>query len=94
MVTFDESVSYEDLLRLFWREHSPNTASRQYRSAIFYHTEDQKAIAEAMRESTRPDCRHTNVEAASAFYRAEEYHQSYLKKQTDPLPFPFNLFSR
>lgn len=93
-VTFDPSkVRYEDLLNVFWTSHDPTTLNRQgpdrgtqYRSAIFYHTEAQKAAALASKEGwdtsgkfSRPIV--TEITPASTFYRAEEYHQRYLEKQ-------------
>src|SRR5919106_1340526 len=93
-VTFDPGrVSYDDLLNVFWSSHDPTTLNRQgpdrgtqYRSAIFYHNEAQKAAATAARERwdrSGKFPRHlvTEITPASAFYRAEEYHQRYLEKQ-------------
>jgi methionine-S-sulfoxide reductase len=93
-VTFDPSVlSYEDLLeRWFFRLHDPTTLNRQgndigtqYRSAIFPQTPEQqrtaervKARVEASGKWKRPIT--TSIEPASAWYRAEEYHQDYLRK--------------
>ena len=93
-VTYDPSrVKYEDLLNVFWTSHDPTTLNRQgpdrgtqYRSAIFYHDDAQRlaAIASKGRWDTsgkfpRPIV--TEVTPASAFYKAEEYHQRYLEKQ-------------
>ncbi len=92
-VEFDpEQVTYEQLLEVFWRNHDPTTRDRQgpdvgsqYRSVVFYHSPEQKRVAEAKREELdrsgkfrRPIV--TQIEPASAFYRAEEYHQRYLEK--------------
>jgi peptide methionine sulfoxide reductase msrA/msrB len=92
-VTFDPSkISFEDLLGYFFRMHDPTTKNRQgndvgtsYRSAIFYHGEKQKEIAEKVKAEVdasgkwkRPLT--TEIVPASAFYRAEEYHQDYLVK--------------
>lgn len=88
-----EQISYEELLDIFWEIHNPTTANRQgpdvgaqYRSVIFYHTEDQKRKAEeAVRRLDRSDAYDdpvvTRIESAQEFYRAEEYHQCYLAKQ-------------
>jgi peptide-methionine (S)-S-oxide reductase len=93
-VEFDnEVVAYDSLLDLFWKLHDPTTLNRQgpdfgsqYRSAIFYHGEEQKARAEESRERLQQSGRYrrpivTEVTPASTFYRAEEYHQRYLAKR-------------
>ncbi|MCC6444948.1 MAG: peptide-methionine (S)-S-oxide reductase MsrA [Armatimonadetes bacterium] len=86
-------ISYEDLLRIFWECHDPTTPNRQgwdvgtqYRSAIFYHTPEQRTKAEASGEAMNRSGRFgrpivTEITPASEFYRAEEYHQRYLEKQ-------------
>ena len=89
-VRFDpERVSFEDLLAWFWRLHDPTTLNRQgadegtqYRSAIFYHSEEQRLQAEAARaerdasgEFNAPIV--TEITAAATFYTAEGYHQDY-----------------
>lgn len=89
-VKFDpERVSYEELLDVFWSEHNPTTKNRQgwdigtqYRSAIFYHDEEQKQIAEeVIREVTEEEIYDapivTEVTAFEKFYAAEDYHQEY-----------------
>jgi peptide-methionine (S)-S-oxide reductase len=93
-VTYDSSkVAYEDLLQVFWTSHDPTTLNRQgpdrgtqYRSAIFYHNDAQKAAATASKERWNASGRFsgpivTEITPASTFYRAEEYHQRYLEKQ-------------
>lgn len=91
-VVYDPArVSYEELLELFWSIHDPTTPNRQgpdigsqYRSAVFTHTPEQQAAAVASRERARNNFRRpivTQVEPASPFYRAEEYHQQYLEKR-------------
>lgn len=93
-VQYDPSkVSYEELLRVFWDNHDPTTLNRQgpdlgmqYRSAIFYHNEEQRQIAEASKERLSKSGKYrrpivTEITPASTFYRAEEYHQRYLEKQ-------------
>lgn len=92
-VTYDpEKVSYEDLLNVFWTNHDPTTLNRQgpdrgtqYRSAIFYHNDAQESAALASKERLNTTGRFsgrivTEITPASAFYRAEEYHQRYLEK--------------
>ncbi|MGD0841642.1 MAG: peptide-methionine (S)-S-oxide reductase MsrA [Candidatus Acidiferrales bacterium] len=93
-VTFDPAqVSFEKLLDVFWQEHDPTQVNRQgpdfgkqYRSAIFFHSPEQEAIAkkskaalEASGKFRRPIA--TEITPASTFYRAEEYHQRYLEKR-------------
>ena len=93
-VSFDpQEVSYADLLDVFWSMHDPTTLNRQgpdvgtqYRSAIFYHDEAQKEMAEGSKESLEASRKHerpvvTEIAPALPFYRAEEYHQSYLAKR-------------
>lgn len=92
-VDFDPAqVSYDDLLQVFWAIHNPTTRNRQgpdigtqYRSAIFYHTPEQEAAARSSKEALDRSGRHrhpvvTEIVPASAFYRAEEYHQQYYEK--------------
>jgi len=90
-VWFDpDQVSYEQLLERFWTVHNPTTRNRQgldigsqYRSAIFIHSPEQEAVARASLEREQTHRRKrivTEIVPASAFYRAEEYHQRYLEK--------------
>lgn len=89
-------ISYKELLDLFWKIHNPTTLNRQgpdvgtqYRSAIFYHTPEQKAIAVASKEKLQSSGKFdkpivTEITPASTFYKAEEYHQQYLEKHGMP----------
>ncbi|KAI8872404.1 peptide methionine sulfoxide reductase [Ramicandelaber brevisporus] len=88
---FDPSViSYDKLLSLFWGKHNPTTLNRQggdigtqYRSAIFYHSDEQRVKAEASKAEEQKkytDPIVTEIEPAAKFYNAEEYHQAYLEK--------------
>ena len=92
-VVFDPArVSYEQLLNVFWRVHDPTTLNRQgfdvgsqYRSAIFYLDEQQRAAAEESKRRLdasghfgRPIV--TQIVPAGEFYRAEEYHQRYYER--------------
>ena len=89
---FDPSVtSYEALLRFFFSMHNPTTRYRsgpdigtQYRSAIFCHTPEQQATAAAvmaeLNQTTFKGGIVTELNAASRFWRAEEYHQHYADK--------------
>ena len=92
-VTYDPSkVSYEKLLDVFWLNHDPTVKDRQfcdsgsqYRPEIFWHTEEQKRLAEASKakwEKQKPFRQPilTPITKASAFYPAEDYHQDYYKK--------------
>jgi peptide-methionine (S)-S-oxide reductase len=94
-VVYDpEKISYEELLRVFWEEHDPtqgmrqgNDVGTQYRSAIYWHDEDQRAAAEASREAYQRELTAagygqiaTEIRQAPDFYFAEDYHQQYLAK--------------
>jgi peptide-methionine (S)-S-oxide reductase len=89
-LTYDpKKVSYEELLEMFWKSHDPTTLNRQgadagtqYRSAIFYHNEEQKKLAEHYKkkleqEKVFEDPIVTEITPASTFYKAEDYHQNY-----------------
>lgn len=93
-VTFDpDIISFGQLLDHFWQDHNPTTLNRQgpdsgsqYRSAVYYHTEEQKAGAEASRAACDasdlwPDPIVTEITSAPQFWSAEEYHQKYLEKR-------------
>lgn len=85
-------ISYENLLNVFWNIHNPTTLNRQgvdvgtqYRSVIFYHDDIQKHIAEEYKSKLEREKKYkkpivTEIMEASIFYKAEEYHQEYLKK--------------
>lgn len=92
-VQFDPSqIDYERLLEIFWELHDPTTLNRQgpdvgtqYRSAVFYHDEAQKAAAAGMKARLQASGRFrrpivTEITPASTFWRAEEYHQKYIQK--------------
>ena len=84
-------ITYEQLLETFWMIHDPTQKNRQgpdigtqYRSAIFYHNQEQKQIAEKSKKQKEKDLGikiQTEITPAKKFYPAEEYHQKYLKKQ-------------
>ncbi len=93
-VEFDpEKVSYERLLEVFWKLHDPTQMNRQgpdlgtqYRSSIFFKDADQEAAAIASKEKEQASGRQrgeiaTQIEAASTFYTAEDYHQQYFEKR-------------
>jgi peptide-methionine (S)-S-oxide reductase len=90
-ITYDPTkISYEKLLDVFWRNIDPFTANAQfcdsgsqYRSAIFYHDEAQKNLAEASKRRLQSRFKQpivTEVVRATEFYPAEDYHQDYYKK--------------
>ena len=88
-----KQVSYQELLKIFWENHDPTTPDRQgpdigtqYRSVIFYHTPEQKRLAEKFKEELGASGKYdepivTQIVPASDFWRAEEYHQKYLEKR-------------
>jgi peptide-methionine (S)-S-oxide reductase len=93
-VTYDPAkVSYETLLQIFWDNHNPTTMNRQgpdigsqYRSAIFYHSEEQKDAAEKSLKKLEESGKWKNpivtqIVPAATFYEAEDYHQQYLAKR-------------
>jgi peptide-methionine (S)-S-oxide reductase len=93
-VTFDPAkVSYQELMKVFWGAHDPTTLNRQgpdvgtqYRSAIFFHDEQQRAAAEASKAEQGANGRFggpivTEITPVAEFYRAEDYHQQYLEKR-------------
>lgn len=85
-------ISYEELLDVFWNNHNPTTLNRQgpdvgiqYRSAIFYHNDEQKEIAEKSKQTLEKSRQFENpivteIVSTPTFYDAEEYHQKYFKK--------------
>jgi peptide-methionine (S)-S-oxide reductase len=87
-----EVVSYEELLRVFFRIHDPTQLNRQgpdhgdqYRSVIFYYDEEQRKSAEKAKASEGLNGKHagpivTEISPAPRFWRAEEYHQKYFQK--------------
>jgi len=93
-ITFDpEKISYQELLRVFWENHDPTQVNRQgpdvgdqYRSAIFYHTQEQEAEALGSKEAIKKSGKYqkpiaTEITQAGVFYPAEEYHQKFLQKR-------------
>ena len=91
---FDPSVvSYTEVLNYFWRLHDPTTLNRQgydsgtqYRSAIFYHSDEQRLWAEESKTTRDKSGKHkdpivTEITEISTFYPAEEHHQKYYQKK-------------
>jgi peptide-methionine (S)-S-oxide reductase len=95
LVVFDPAViSYEELLKVFWENHDPTQGMRQgndigtqYRSGIYFYTDEQRRAAEASRDRFQRELTAagygtitTEILPAPQFYYAEEYHQQYLAK--------------
>ena len=91
LVEFDEDIiSYENLVEEFWKCHDPTTLDRQgpdigrqYRSIIYYYTDEQENIANKSKEKYQPSFQNrivTEISKADIFYKAEEYHQQYIQK--------------
>ena len=100
-IVYDSSkVSYERLLEVFWMNVDPTTPNAQfadhgsqYRTAIFYHDEEQRRLAEASKEALAHSGKFdkplvTEITPASTFYPAEDYHQDYYKKN----PLRYKLY--
>ncbi|UCG78900.1 MAG: peptide-methionine (S)-S-oxide reductase MsrA [Nitrospirota bacterium] len=103
-ITFDPSViSYNEILDIFWRQIDPTDPGGQfvdrgssYLSAIFYHSEEQRKTAEASKKELESSGKFdkpivTSIRPAMEFYRAEDYHQDYYKK--NPLRYKFYRFN-
>jgi len=84
-----QTVSYEELLEIFWQTHDPTTLNRQgadvgtqYRSVVFYHNDAQKKLAEHYKQKLQEnkvfdDPVVTEISPFETFYKAEDYHQNY-----------------
>jgi methionine-S-sulfoxide reductase len=98
-VHFDPAViTYEEILQIFFATHDPTTLNRQgndrgpqYRSVIFYHSGEQKAVAERVMQEFAPtlwdDPIVTELSPLDAFYGGEEYHQNYYRNVGDRNPY-------
>ena len=87
-----EEISFKELVNVFWNNHNPTTLNKQgpdvgiqYRSAIFYHNEEQRQIAEKSKQDLDSSNQYENpivteILPAPIFYNAEEYHQKYFQK--------------
>lgn len=99
-ITYDSTrISFDELLEVFWKTHDPTTLNRQgadvgtqYRSAVFYHSEEQKQKAELYKAAldqsgafNRPIV--TEITAFSKFYPAEDYHQQYFELNGNENPY-------
>jgi peptide-methionine (S)-S-oxide reductase len=101
-IVYDPAVvSYERLLDVFWKNHDPLAKDRQfcdsgnqYRPGVFYHGDEQRALAEATRKKHQARFKQpiqTEITAATTFYKAEDYHQDYYKK--NPVRYQFYRFN-
>jgi peptide-methionine (S)-S-oxide reductase len=93
-VVFDPAeITFDQLLDIFWQNHDPTQLNRQgpdygsqYRTAIFYHSPEQRAAAEASKDKLAASGKYqrpivTEIVPAGAYYPAEDYHQQYLEKR-------------
>ena len=96
-----KEISYEELLEVFWKTHDPTTLNRQgndegtqYRSAIFYHNDEQKNLAEHYKKALDASGAFdapvvTEISPYKNFYKAEDYHQNYYNDNTSQ---PYCMF--
>ncbi len=95
-ITFNPDViTFEELLEVFWQVHDPTTLNRQgadvgtqYRSSIFYHSEEQKNLSESIKKKLNASGAWDNpivteITAKSKFYTAENYHQDYFNNNSN-----------
>ncbi len=94
-----DKISYDELLEVFWQVHDPTTLNRQgadvgtqYRSAIFYHNDEQKQKAEHYKDELNKSEAFKNpivteISPASKFYVAEDYHQEYYENNKNANPY-------
>ncbi|WP_214700346.1 MULTISPECIES: peptide-methionine (S)-S-oxide reductase MsrA [unclassified Exiguobacterium] len=100
-ITFDPKIiSYEELLRIYWRQIDPtdgggqfNDRGESYRPAIFYHSDEQRAAAERSKQEVEDSGRfdrsiEVDIRPAKTFWEAEDYHQDYYKKN----PFRYEMY--
>jgi peptide-methionine (S)-S-oxide reductase len=99
-ITYDPSkISFDELLEVFWETHDPTTLNRQgadvgtqYRSAVFYHNEEQKTKAEKYKAELNKNGAFdkpivTEITPFSTFYPAEDYHQQYFEQNEGQNPY-------
>lgn len=97
-VVFDpEKLPFDHLLKWFWKLHDPTQLNRQgndigtqYRSAIYFYSDEQKAAAEKSKEAAQKDFKEpivTEITKASKFYAAEKYHQEYYRNNKNKNPY-------
>lgn len=98
-ITFDNTkVSYAEIVEYFWKHIDPTVENRQfcdigdqYRSEIFYHSTQQKKLAEKSKSNLPFDKVYTEITKASKFYLAEEYHQNYYQK--NPIRYKYYRYN-
>jgi peptide-methionine (S)-S-oxide reductase len=103
-ISFDpEVISYDELLEVFWKSHDPTKLNEQgpdhgtrYRSVIFYHSDEQKELAEKSKEKHMKSGRGghrivTEITKFTAFYPAEDYHQNYFRNNPREAYCQFNV---
>lgn len=99
-VTYDPGIlTFDELLEVFWQTHDPTTLNRQggdvgtqYRSAIFYHNENQRRTAEGYKKQLNDQLVFgkpvvTEIVPFTTFYKAEDYHQNYYNENKDDNPY-------
>ena len=94
-IMFDPKIiSYEQLLKYFLNEHDPTEEQKtQYKSIIFYHSAEQKELAESAKKKYEEKIKkpvYTEIKEATTFYPAEEYHQHYTAKARKERKPPFH----
>lgn len=91
-ITYDpDTITYDELLEIFWKTHDPTTLNRQgndvgtqYRSVVYYHDDEQKELAESYKDKLNASGAYsdpvvTEISPLDKFYPAEDYHQNYYK---------------
>jgi peptide-methionine (S)-S-oxide reductase len=99
-ITYDpKQITYDELLEVFWQTHDPTTLNQQgadhgtqYRSAIFYHNDQQKQLAEGYKKKLNDEKVFkgqvvTEITPFQTFYKAEDYHQNYFNENKDSNPY-------
>jgi methionine-S-sulfoxide reductase len=94
-IDYDPSVtSFENILEIFWRSHSPdNKCKKQYQSAIFYHNDEQHTAAKKSKKEYERihGSVATVIQKMGKFYLAEDYHQKFYLRKCEQLLFELNL---
>ncbi len=89
-----DRITYRELLEVFWNGHSPirPSSSRQYASLIFFHNDEQEALAtetKSQQEAERGRELYTDIVPYTEFWQAEDYHQKYRLRGVEPLMSEF-----
>lgn len=92
-----EKITFEKLLSIFWKNIDPTVKDRQfcdigtqYRTAVFYHSDEQKRLAEDSRTTLPFDAIFTEIVPAETFYPAEDYHQKFYQKS----PLRYEMYKK